>query len=563
MSTGDLISRVYGSFRGADFRGNEVNLVRSPDCLNVYKDYLETESIKTRPEMEMVEEFNHMITGIYFYEADGIERMLVHCGETLYEIVNGERKILYTGVYPRKSTAFVFNKLWYFMDGYHYLQYDGTIISEVVGYIPTTSISRKPAGGGRIYEDVNLLTGIRINTFLADGESNEFVLDAQNIDEDYGVIVKVNDEIIEYTRYTVDYESGHIVFNRENIPAPSTDGKDNVSIQFRKNIAGYRERIENCTLVQVFDNRVFFSGNPNYPNVMWHCSLNDPSYCSDLDYYNEGTDLSKITGIVAGNNALWVFKEPSQAKTSVFYHTPTIDNEYGKIYPSVHSSISTGCIGKAVNFNDDICFFSERGMEGIAGDVTTEQMLAHRSTLADRKLLAERSYRYALVEEWNGYLLVIIGNKVFLADSRATFTNENHLEYEWFYWELSKSISASCVKDGILYLGTDDGIYTLTDMTSPVYSYWTTPVDKFNHPQYQKSTNKRGCVIEAEGDIDVYAKTDTTDFELISSHRNITDSFVCRIKRKKFKDIQLKFYSATRFRLEMATLECYIGSYIK
>ena len=47
-ATGDLISRIYGSFRGADFRGEEINLSRSPDCLNVWKDYKETESIRTR-----------------------------------------------------------------------------------------------------------------------------------------------------------------------------------------------------------------------------------------------------------------------------------------------------------------------------------------------------------------------------------------------------------------------------------------------------------------------------------------------------------------------------------
>ena len=45
----DLISRVYNNFRGADFRGEEINLRRSPDCLNVWKDYKETESIRSRP----------------------------------------------------------------------------------------------------------------------------------------------------------------------------------------------------------------------------------------------------------------------------------------------------------------------------------------------------------------------------------------------------------------------------------------------------------------------------------------------------------------------------------
>jgi hypothetical protein len=167
------------------------------------------------------------------------------------------------------------------------------------------------------------------------------------------------------------------------------------------------------------------------------------------------------------------------------------------------------------------------------------------------------------LEEWEGYLFVFIDHKAFLADSRAVFTNENHVEYEWFYWELEKNVTCTRVKDGVLYLGTEDGVYTLTDTTSNIESYWVTPKDKFKTPHKLKTTNKRGCVVEATGDISVYAKVEDTDFEHIGTYENIKDYFACRIKRKKFKDIQLKFYSNTRFSLETATLECFIGGYIK
>ena len=266
---------------------------------------------------------------------------------------------------------------------------------------------------------------------------------------------------------------------------------------------------------------------------------------------------------LAGNNALWVFREPSSANTTVFYHTPTLDEDYGKIYPSTHSSVTTGCVGKAINFNDDIVFFSERGMEGISGDVTTEQVVAHRSSLVDRKMIAEPSYKDMILEEWEGYLLVFIGSKVYLADSRTAFTNEDHIEYDWFYWDMGKKINCTCVYEGVLYLGTDDGLYSLTDMEADVESYWVTPLDKFNRPQLLKTTNKRGCVAEAKGDISVYAKTEKTEFEHIGDYTNVTDYFVSRIKRKKFKDIQLKFYSKTRFSLETVTLEAFVGGYIK
>jgi hypothetical protein len=555
-STGDLITRVYSNFRGVDFRGEEINLRRSPDSLNVWKDYKETSSIRTRPGMELKVSFTEPVYGVFFYK----DFMLVHSGTKLYKVVNGTKTQLFSGLKAAVSNSFIYENVWYFKDGKHYLQYDGTTIKAVEGYVPTTSIARKPSGGGTKYEDVNMLIGRRINTFLADGKSKEFYLDSMKIDTDFKPIVKVDDKVV--SNYTVDYTNGKITF-ADTISEPLTDGQDNVSVEFKKTISGYRDSILECTLLQVFDNRVFFSGNSDYPSVVWHCSLNDPSYVSDLDYYREGMDSAQVKGLVAGNNALWVFREPSDANTNVFYHTPTIDDEYGKIYPSTHSSITIGCVGKAINFNDDIVFFSERGMEGISGDVTTEQAAAHRSSLVDRKMIAEADYKNMVLEEWEGYLLVFIGNKVYLADSRTAFTNENHIEYDWFYWQLEKKVSSARVHDGVLYLGTEDGVYTLTDQTSNVESYWVTPKDKFKYPHKLKTTNKRGCVAEATGDVSIYAKLEDTDFELIGTYENVTDYFVSRIKRKKFKDIQLKFYSKTRFSLETVTLEAWIGGYIK
>ena len=551
------VARIYNNFRGVDFRGEEVSLNRSPDSINMWKNYKETDSIRTRPAMEAKTTFPAAVYGISFYK----DIMLVHSGKNIYKVTSGGQKtILFTGANQIRSSTFVYEGIWYFKDGVNYLSYDGNTVAEVDGYVPTTSIGRKPAGGGTKYEDVNMLTGRRINTFLADNMSFDFFLDTRDLDTDFPPIVKVNDEIVE--AYTVDYAEGKISFTAAP-PSPNTDGQDNVSVEFRKTVQTYRESILGCTLLQVFDNRVFFSGNPLYPNVVWHCSLNDPSYCSDLDYYREGMDSSQIKGLVAGNNALWVFREPSDANTTIFYHTPTLDADYGKIYPSTHSSITLGCVGAAINFGDDIVFFSERGMEGISGDITTEQVAAHRSTLVDRRMAAQPEYRNMILEEWEGYLLVFIGSCVYLADSRAVFTNENHVEYEWFYWEMDRKITCSCVREGVLYLGTEDGIYTLTDESKDLSCHWVTAKDKFKYPHMLKTTNKRGCVAEATGDITVEAKTEKTGFEEIGEYTGITDYFVSRIKRKKFKDIQLRFSSKTRFSLESVTLECFIGGYIK
>lgn len=569
--SGSLITRNYNGFRGVDFsnRKDEIALNRSPDALNMWKNYKSNNGkcIETRPDIELLEEYSDTIFGLFFYAFNGKIHRIVHSGDKLYQ----DSAIIYSDMTRNKSNFFVFNNILYIKDGAKYLRYDGTEVKEVEGYIPTTSISRSPTGGGKIYEDVNLLNPIRKNSFCSDGASTEYVLDVESIDSDYKVRAWIDGK--ETTDFKVNYSTNKITFN--NAPKePDTPGADNVVIQFKKEVEGYRDRIDKCTLVEVFDNRVFFSGNKDYPNFLWHCSLDNPEYCSDLDYYTEGTNDSSIKAIVSGNNALWVMKEPSQTNTTIFYHNPTVDADYGKIYPSTHSSISTGCMTTGINFNDAICFFSDRGLEAISGDVTTEQVIGHKSSLVDNKLLNESKYKDMILEEWEGYLLVIVGNKVYLADSRAVVNINENIEYEWFYWEFDKDITSTCVKDGVLYLCTEEEtrqgikhvIYTLTNdkNTRSVNSYWCTLADEFKYPQYQKTTNKKGCVVDMEGEeITISAKIDNKDITKINTYKNVKGYVVPRIKKKKWKSIQLMFSSNKPFSLYSSTLEAYVGSYVK
>ena len=569
--SGSLIIRNYNGFRGVDFsnRKDEISLNRSPDALNMWKNYKSNNGkcIETRPDIELLEEYSDTIFGLFFYAFNGATHRIVHSGDKLYQ----DSAVIYSNMARNKTQFFVFNNILYIKDGVKYLRYNGTEIKEVEGYIPTTTISRSPSGGGTLYEDVNLLQPLRKNSFCSDGASVDYILDVENIDTDYPVKVWVDGK--EVSNFKVNYTSSKITFDKAP-KEPDTPGADNVVIQFKKEVEGYRDRIDKCTLVELFDNRVFFSGNPDYPNMLWHCSLENPEYCSDLDYYAEGTNDSMIKSIVAGNNALWVMKEPSQNNTTIFYHNPTVDADYGKIYPSVHSSISIGCMTTGINFNDSICFFSDRGLEAITGDVTTEQVLGHRSSLVDNRLLNESKYKDMTLVEWEGYLLVIVGNKVYLADSRAMVNINNDSEYEWFYWEFDKDITSTCVKDEVLYLCTEETtkqgikhvIYTLTNTkdTRKVDSYWCTLADEFKYPQYQKTTNKKGCVVDMEGaEVTISTKIDNNEFTKINTYKNIKGYVVARIKKKKWKSIQLKLSSSKPFSLYSSTLEAYVGSYCK
>ena len=560
--SGTLITRNYRNFSGVDFsnRGDEVSLNHSPNALNVWKNYRSSNGkcIETRPDLELIKTYEDTIYGLYFYTINGTTHKIVHSGTKLYK----DDTVIYSSMSEHKSLYFIYNDKLYISDATNYLVYDGNNISSVTGYIPTTSISRAPLGGGAIYEDVNMLSDYRKNSFCADGTSTEYKLDVESMDDDYTPRVWVNDTELT-SGFTPNYETGKVTFTTAP-EEPLTPGQDNVVIQFKKHVEGYKERVLNCTLIETFDNRVFFSGNSNYPNVLFHCSLNDPSYFSDTDYYEEGSSDSKVKSLVAGNNALWVLKEPSQSNTTIFYHNPTIDSEHGKIYPSTHSSISTGCMAKGINFNDSIVFFSDKGLESITGDVTTEQVLLHRSSLVDSKLLNEEKYKEMNLIEYAGYLFTIMGNKAYLADGNTLTPINNHYEYEWFYFEFDKEISSAIVKNDILYMTSGKDIYTFTKTDTNIESYWTTIEDEFNYPQYQKTMNKKGFVIDMEGEeLLVYVRTDNKDFQLIKKYKNKKGYIVSKKKKKKWKSVQIKFYSTKPFSLYSNTLEAYVGSYVK
>ena len=64
-----------------------------------------------------------------------------------------------------------------------------------------------------------------------------------------------------------------------------------------------------------------------------------------------------------------------------------------------------------------------------------ERSIEHRSSLIDSKLLTCDLSRAQLIE-YEGYLLLLVDGKIFMADSRQTFTHQTGvMQYEWYYLE--------------------------------------------------------------------------------------------------------------------------------
>lgn len=614
----DPVRKIYSNFRGVDFTDENVSETRSPDALNMWKNYKTLgKKIETRPDIELQLTMSNTIFGLFFYTISNVDHLIIHSGTSLFDY-NPKTKVLTTikatGMNPAKSVGFVYNNILFIKDGLNYLEYNGSVCKDVEGTIPNVAIHNMNSNSTKMIQEANLITDYCYEEYLPDGTKTEFPLSQKEVSNVTVWDISGVNEVQITTGFTVDTTAGLVTFDKA--PEKSAD-KASIKIKYSKTSDG-RNIINKCKLACIFDNRVFFSGNQDYPNMLVWCGLNDPRYVGTSSYATQGTSVSQIKALVPGNNALWVFKEPSQENTTIFYTVPTelYDGKLEqtvKTYASSHSSITTGCQATGINFNDDIVFFSDRGMEGISGSITTEQVLGHRSTLVDRKLLNEENYKNMELVEWEGYLLVIIDNKIYLADSKQKVQNDDHVEYEWFYWEMAKKIKTATVHNDILYLCSEedfvrnelgykkytDGtniywydeannkvydnegnksqllietltavmqseIYTLTDTSSNVKSYWTTKLDDFGYPQMLKTTNKRGFKSNVTGDeITIETKLDNNEFQKLGTFKNTKGYIVSKIKKKKWNRIQLRYSSDTQFGIYEIVLESYVGSYVK
>ena len=596
----ETVNRTYSNFRGVDFSNSEVNLYRSPDSVNMWKNYDNGEGIETRPGMQLLGNFGSQVFGLFFYKIQDTLQVIVHSGTKLYKWTNYPnnpvaKTQLFSGMNPAFSQSFVFNSVLFIKDGLNYLEYDGTTCKEVEGTVPMVRLGTTPDGAiykddvDYVYQDVNILTPLRKNGFVADGTSTQYHLSETGLDPASAYIMKaiVNGiEKIESVDFSVDRTNGIVTFNTAPA-APLEDGDSNVIITYSKSNLETKKRITHSKILAEFDNRIFFSGNSDYPNTVFHTELEDPRYVSDNGYSTVGLDIAKIKVLVPGNDVLWVFKETVQNYSNVFYLTPTIDYKLGKIYPSVVGNISTGCVSTGVNFNDDICFFSNKGLEAIGKNLGNDQILDHRSSLVDSRLISNANYLNVKLAEYRGYLMCLLDSKIFLADSRNLFEKtQNKAEYEWFYWELPNSVNYMTEYQNDLYLANSDGkIYILEGTTDTVpvldpeeeeptyietpvgiFSKWTTTKDTFKYDSYRKITNKRGGTADVKimnnNSIQLKTITEIRTNE-IGTYSDSKGYIVYRVKEKKFKWLQLEFSSNAPFGLFSCTLEAFIAGYVK
>ena len=530
----------YAAFRGADFSTDPslVESCRSPLCTNIVADG--GGMPQKRLGYRTVQSLGDTVYGLFGAEFGGTVKRFVHAGTKLYAWADdGTPAVLLSGLPRRRSRAgFLSGKLWIVTGGGFY-SYDGTEAKRVSAsgaYVPTTTITRSPSGGGGSYEAVNLLTPYRKNAFQTDGKSVKFTLDGE-IDVSGAVRAWVWGE--EVTDFTLDRAAGTITL--PSAPAaPDAGASDGLVVQFPHTVEGYADRIDKCTIITTYgvgsNDRVVLSGNPDCPNLDWTSGLYDPTYMPDLGYAAVGSEATPICGYCRIGSSLGIVKADDGSDSTVFLRSAALSEDGEAVFTLQQTIAGVGAVapGSFASLFDDPLFLSRAGVAAItSSSLTGEKIIQNRSLYLNAQLTNEPSLPEAEAAVWQGmYLLAVPEGHVYILNGRQTKTFRSSalgdFVYEGFYWE---DVPALCWyvqrsgTDEALYFGTADGricklntdiedMSRYSDDGAAISAVWATKYDDDGTPAVLKTLLKRGCCVTikpyARSSAEVYIRADRT-----------------------------------------------------
>ena len=423
-----------------------------------------------------------------FPAPDG-EGAFVHAGVNLYfRPVSGAQSLLCSSMNGAFSQAFTMNGVLYLLDGACFRavrRNGGAWTAERVqdsAYVPTTTVSASPAGGGTSLEAVNLLTGRRINTFIGDGKSTEFCLDAAGLDR-IPLTAAVNGA--EVAIASVDYDKGRVAL--ASAP-PDGQGHDNVSIAFSKTVPGAAAKINRCRIAGLYggknDTRVFLAGNPDEPHCDWQSGLYDPSYFPDTGYARMGTEASAIAGYLKQYESQIIVKTGGAQEATSFARTFVMTDDGASYFSLRQGAHGEGAVAPRsfAMLGDLPLFLSAQGVMGVYGTAVAEQnTIRPISEAVCPRLIRETVLEKACAAVFEGRYYLALNGNVYIADSHLT---EEDGFPAWFFWA---NVPAQClaVLDDRLWFGTADGRLcrfslpdeadAYTDDGAAIDAYWCTP----------------------------------------------------------------------------------------
>ena len=437
---------------------------------------------------------SHQINGIWNIDRENENIFIAHVENKLYELdSNLDNPVeIETDeeLNDELSQAVYLNNKLVIFDGNRVIIYgkfgdiwEAKYVDEI-GYVPTTTIGRNPDGtGGTSYDDINLVQSYRINSFLANGLTATYKLDSPFDDEEpTATILNSDGEIEELEIDSYDKDAATVTFTTIP-PAFPVVGRDSVFVRFKVTNTETKGYINNAKIITTFgyngnNNRLFVTGNSEFPNVDWFSEVDDPTYFPAQNYTRVG--FEPIQNYLRLNDGtLAIQKKISDTDATIYYRKSMIYNGQ-EVFPIASGVKSIGCISKYANANllNDPITLSESGVYSIVGSEYDEKFAMERGYFVKNKLLTETNLENAIAIVFRNKYYLAINNHVYIADARyATKVRDSNsdFQYEWYYWE-NIPVRTWFTYNNELYFCTEDGDICKFDDTS-CYDY--------NVPLYQ------------------------------------------------------------------------------
>ena len=465
---------------------------------------------------------NANINGIWNVDTLNGEYFIVHCGTKLYEMktdFSSYTEIL-TGLNDRISQGAIINSKLLILDGKRAIVYDlledtdRVKYLDEIGYIPTTQIARSPNGlASQIYEQVNLLQEKRINLFTSNEIDTIYQLDATNLN-DITAVEQLDEngdwKSVDLDNYTISLSKGQVTFKNPIGKSP-VDGRDNIRITYTKGNTENRSQVNKCDILSVYgyagaNNRVFMTGNPEYPNILTYSYIDDITYIPADNIIRIGLEISPITGMIRINNGkLAILKNITDTDSTIFYIGYGTYNGT-EVFPLEGSTKGEGNISRNAHdvlINEPL-ILTQNGVFALnSATLTDERYVYHRSYYIDNKLKQEKNLSEAIGIVNDGKYYLAINDNVYVADSRFKSSSSNsrysNYQYEWFYWT-NLPVRIWFVWNNELYFGDkygnickfrdDDDIDRFKDNTENVEAEWNSIILDLNSPAHKKNIKR-------------------------------------------------------------------------
>ena len=269
--------------------------------------------------------------------------------------------------------------------------------------------------------------------------------------------------IVNLTVASYDAAKAEVVFTVVP-PASPVVGRDNVFVRFKVTNNESKDYVNHCTIITTFgyngnNNRIFITGNKDYPNVDWFSEVDDPTYFPANNYTRVGFEPIR-NYLRLNDGTLALQKKVSDTDATIYYRKSMI---YGgqEVFPIASGVKSVGCISKYANANllNDPLTLTELGIYSIVGSEYEEKFAEERGYFVKTKLLEEDNLENSMaIVHGNKYYLAI-NNNVYIADSRYASRiqdSNSNFQYEWYYWE-NIPVRIWFTYNNELYFCTEDG----------------------------------------------------------------------------------------------------------